>query len=139
MNTLRIADELWPQAAPSYPMDDYLAEGWEEYDFASFASTLGLSPMMGEGLSYGGDCSAWRLGDSDVVVAVTWTRQQGEAGRAQFARYCHDLADAMSLALDTMSADYANVYDHMLDDIATNGVNMPFNDGMVEPYDPRTR
>ena len=33
MNTLRIADELRPQAAPSYPQDDYFDEPWDEYDF----------------------------------------------------------------------------------------------------------
>ena len=93
--------------------------------------------MMGEGLSYGENCSAWRLGDSNTVVAITWTHCKGDAGISQFAQYCRDLADVMSMALDTMSEDYARIYNHMLDDITANGVNMPFHDQLVKPYDPR--
>ena len=90
--------------------------------------------MIDEELAYGDDTRAWRLGDSDVVIAITWTRKKGAEGISQFADCCRDLADAMTIALDSrMSEEYSDVYTHMLEDICENGVSMPM-EGMIVPH-----
>lgn len=99
-----------------YPDNDFL-DNYEEYDYASFISTLQIEAMI--------DMKQRRLGDSDVFITILSTGNIGEKGLEEFKQAAKDLINLSKKAIESMSDKYAKFYKYFIDDFEKNGLYMP--------------
>lgn len=115
-NSMFIIEKTKESTGNIYPGNEFLID-YENSDFGTFISVLGIEVMVGK--------STWVLGDSGISVKITCTYKKGMVGMEELKQYAKDFVAIAEDAVPTMSEPYAKVYKYFLDDFKENGLVMP--------------